>query len=92
VKDWYDRAIPAPNAWEAECREYLASRLRGNPRQEVRLSKRLRCDIVTDTHAWEVDFARKHREGFMQAIEYGSKARLQPGLILLYDPTPVKTW
>jgi len=84
----YGVRIPPGNARESEWCKYLASRLRGNPRQEVRLSKRLWCDIVTNTHAWEVDKAKSLREGVMQAIEYGHKAGLHPSLILLYDPMP----
>ena len=78
---------PRVDAREREWCKYLIrtepiQRL-GNPRLEVGLADRSRCDILTTSAVWEVDFARKWREGISQALLYGSLARRPSGLILL---------
>lgn len=84
------RWCPRADASEWEWCEYLActepiQRL-GDPRMEVVLADKSRCDILTTQVAWEVDFARKWREGVKQAIHYGALTGRRGGLILLYDP------
>ncbi len=66
--------------------QHVAGRLRGSPRLEVRLSDGSRCDILTSTHAWEVDFAKKWHEGISQALLYGKLTGRRAGLILLVNP------
>jgi hypothetical protein len=78
--------VPPPTAREAVWCQYVAGRLRGSPRLEVRLSDGSRCDILTSTHAWEVDFAKKWHEGISQAVLYGKLTGRRAGLILLVNP------
>lgn len=44
---------------------------------------RLRVDLLTKTHAIEVDWSYKYAEGIGQALLYGMKTGKRPGLILL---------
>lgn len=56
-----------------------------NGQTEVRLPDNTRCDIVTSTHAIEVDWAEKWSEGIGQSLFYGLMLGKRPGLILLVD-------
>jgi ribosomal protein S13 len=44
-----------------------------------------RIDILTDTHAVEVDHARNYRAGIKQALQYSAETKKQPGLALIMD-------
>lgn len=44
-----------------------------------------RCDIVTPTHAIEVDFAPKWAEAIGQALNYACQTGLQPGIVLVVE-------
>lgn len=82
-RQWWPRADARERKW---CKYLIRTepiqRL-GDPRLEVGLADRSRCDILTTSVVWEVDFARKWREGISQALLYGSLARRPSGLILL---------
>ena len=42
-----------------------------------------RCDIVTETHAWEVEWIKKWSQAPGQAVLYGLLLDRKPGIILL---------
>lgn len=50
---------------------------------EVRLWDGRRVDMVTPTHAIEVDWAAKWTQGFGQAASYAIETGKAPGLVLL---------
>ena len=50
---------------------------------EVKLWDDTRVDLLSETHAYEVDWARKYAEGVGQALYYSSLTARKPGLILL---------
>lgn len=50
---------------------------------EVRLWDKTRCDLLSATHAYEVDWAHNFAEGVGQALYYGKITERKPGLILL---------
>lgn len=50
---------------------------------EVRLWDNTRCDLLSATHAYEVDWAYNYAEGVGQAVYYGTLTDRKPGLILL---------
>lgn len=50
---------------------------------EVSLSGQSRADCVNDTHAIEVEWADKFKEGVGQALTYAYESTLIPGLILV---------
>jgi len=50
---------------------------------EYRLPDRTRCDILTETHAIEVDFAPKWSEAFGQALWYSFQTGKKPGIVLI---------
>lgn len=50
---------------------------------EVRLGDYGRADCISATHAIEVEWADKFKEGVGQALTYSSATRLVPGLILV---------
>ena len=52
---------------------------------EVRLPDGTRCDVVTETHAIEVEFARKWCEGFGQSLWYGFQLNKKPGICLILE-------
>ena len=54
-------------------------------RMEVVLADRTRVDCVTASHAVEVDFARKWREGIRQSNHYAKMTGLQPGIVLILE-------
>ena len=49
----------------------------------VKIEQGLYVDIMTDTHAYEIDFASKNYEGLGQALVYAHYTGLKPGLIIL---------
>ena len=50
---------------------------------EVRLWDGSRVDLLSDTHAWEVDYAAKHHEAVGQALYYSLVTGKRPGVVLL---------
>ena len=52
---------------------------------EVVLSDRTRVDVLTDTHAFEVDFGAKWAESIGQALHYQGMTGKQAGVLLVID-------
>ena len=52
-------------------------------RTEVRLSDRTRVDCILDTHAVEVDFARKWAEAIGQSLHYSRMTGKRAGILLI---------
>jgi len=70
---------------EAEEVERLAPKYEAET--EVRLWDGTRCDMMTATHAIEVDWASKWAEAIGQALYYADVTGKKPGVILLVkDP------
>lgn len=67
--------------YERDYQRLLAKKLKG--KEEVVLPCGLRVDILTDTHAWEVDFAKKYFEGIGQALTYATLTKRKPALALI---------
>ncbi len=44
-----------------------------------------RVDILTKTHAIEVDYARNYREAVNQALRYAQETKRKPGIALIID-------
>lgn len=68
---------------EIEFSKILAKVVNGET--EYRLPDDSRVDILTTTHAIEVDWARKWPEGVGQALYYGVVTGRQPVVLLLTD-------
>ena len=52
-----------------------------------------RCDILTDTHAIEVDFADKWAEAIGQSLNYAMQTGKKAGIVLvLKDEVMRSTW
>ena len=49
------------------------------------LGDRTRCDIVTATHAIEVDFADKWAEAIGQSLSYALQLNLKPAIALILE-------
>lgn len=56
-----------------------------NGATEYRLNDGCRVDILTETHAIEVDFAGKPYQAVGQALYYAAKTGKQPGIILICE-------
>ena len=54
-------------------------------KREVVLEDRTRVDIVTDTHAIEVDFGEKWAESIGQALHYEGMTKKRAGVLLVLD-------
>ena len=52
---------------------------------EVVMSDGTRCDILTETHAIEVDFARKWAEAIGQSLNYSTLTGKIPGVLLILE-------
>jgi hypothetical protein len=52
---------------------------------EYRLDDNSRVDIITQTHAIEIDYGYKWYESIGQSLFYSIKTGLQPGIVLLID-------
>ena len=50
---------------------------------EVVLADGTRCDVVTETHAVEVDFASKWAEAFGQALWYSFQTNKKAGVVMI---------
>ena len=61
-----------------------------NGAAEVTMADRTRCDIVTDTHAIEVDWNGKWGEAIGQSLHYALLTNKRAGIILIMD-TPNDT-
>ena len=58
---------------------------------EVTMGDRTRCDIVTATHAIEVDWNSKWGESIGQSLNYAFQTNKRAGIILIMDnPTDIK--
>ena len=56
-----------------------------NNLKEVRLIDNTRCDIVTEEHAIEVDFASKWGESIGQSLHYGLILHKKAGILLIIE-------
>lgn len=54
-------------------------------RTEVTAGDGTRCDILTDSYAIEVDFARKWGEAIGQSLNYGFQFNRQAGILLILE-------
>ena len=73
-------SVSAEERWlEANYRDALCAGMR----MEVTLSRQSRADCVSDTHAIEVEWADKFKEGVGQALTYAYESTLIPGVILI---------
>ncbi len=61
------------------------ARLCADLQTEVAVGGQMRADCISDTHAIEIDFAQKWKEGGGQALAYGVATGLRPGLILICE-------
>ena len=52
---------------------------------EVVLPDRTRCDIVTDTHAIEVDYAKKWAEAIGQSLYYALQTNKRADIVLILE-------
>jgi hypothetical protein len=68
---------------ERHYQQYYANLVEGET--EVVLEDRTRCDIVTATHAIEVDFADKWAEAIGQSLSYGLNLNLKPAIVLIME-------
>ena len=50
---------------------------------EVRMSDGTRCDVVTDTHAIEVDWAYRWTSAVGQSLWYSLQTDKKPGIVLI---------
>lgn len=66
---------------EAYYRDLLAIEVGGKVEQQM--GDGTRCDIITDTHAIEVDWASKWKEGIGQALWYGFQSNRPAKLALI---------
>ena len=71
------------NAGEREYQEAFCSGIGGQA--EIVLSDRTRVDCLTDTHAIEVDYARKWAEAIGQSLHYAKMTGKAPGISLIID-------
>ena len=53
---------------------------------EYRLPDKTRCDCLTDTHAVEVDFARKFYEALGQSLYYSMQTGKRAGMRIAKNP------
>lgn len=73
----------ARNSLEKEWTAALAKRLKGKPEVSI---DRGRIDVLTESYAIEIDFAKKWHEGLGQAIHYGADSK-RIGVLALVDET-----
>ena len=76
-------SIPTtPEAYsESFYQKQYAKKLGG--RTEVTMPDGTRCDILTDTHAIEVDFADKWAEAIGQSLNYAMQTGKKAGIVLV---------
>lgn len=56
-----------------------------NGEVEVSLPDRTRADIITDTHAIEVEFAPKWKEAIGQSLNYAFQSNKKAGIVLIVE-------
>jgi thiol-disulfide isomerase/thioredoxin len=74
---------------EAAHRDRIADHWRANGievQEEATAPAGTRCDLLTATHAYEIDFAHKFYECTGQAVYYASVWHRKPGMVLLVKP------
>ena len=76
----FSRTLCSGNS-ERYYQEKFAKRLLAQ--QEVIMLDGTRCDLVTKTHAIEVDFARKWAEAIGQSLNYARLTGKRAGIVLL---------
>ena len=72
---------PKPTDRETEWSKWLAIKMKGEA--EAKTFCGTRCDVLTDTHAWEVEWIKKYNQAPGQALLYASLFNKKPGIILL---------
>ena len=75
-------SAPSRKLSEANYRDWWASKV-PNAKTEVTMPDGTRCDIVTASHAIEVEWAYKWYEGFGQSLWYGYQANKTPGVVMI---------
>ncbi len=78
---------PARN--EAYYTEHFAQKY--NAETEAAMGDGTRCDLLSETHAIEVDWSAKHYEAVGQAIHYHLQTGRKPGVLLLVKD-PASEW
>ena len=68
---------------EAHYQEIAAKKYSGQT--EVTMLDGTRCDIVTETHAIEVDFADKWAEAIGQSLNYSFQLNKKAGILLILE-------
>lgn len=68
---------------EAHYQEIAAKKYSGQT--EVTVPDGTRCDIVTETHAIEVDFADKWAEAIGQSLNYSFQLNKKAGILLILE-------
>ena len=68
---------------EKDYQNYFAKKIGGEI--EVTAGDRTRCDILTKTHAIEVDFADKWGEAIGQSLNYGFQFNRKAGIVLILE-------
>ena len=68
---------------ESYYQDIFAAQIGG--RTEVTAGDGTRCDILTDSYAIEVDFARKWGEAIGQSLNYGFQFNRQAGIVLILE-------
>lgn len=68
---------------ESVYQDYFAAKVGGET--EVTCDDGTRCDIVTGTHAIEVDFADKWGEAIGQSLNYGFQLNKKAGILLILE-------
>ncbi|MCP3942404.1 MAG: hypothetical protein GY710_13080 [Desulfobacteraceae bacterium] len=64
-----------------------------NGQTEYRLPDKTRCDCLTDTHAIEVDFAKKFYEAIGQSLYYSMQTGKRAGVLLIIEnKNELKYW
>lgn len=71
------------NLPESHYRDQFAAKVGGQT--EVTLPDGTRADIVTDSHAIEVDFARKWKEAIGQSLNYAFQTNKKAGIVLILE-------
>ena len=71
---------PLPTDRETEWSKWIAHQMNGEA--EARTFCGTRCDVLTETHAWEVEWVAKYKEAPGQALLYASLFNKKPGIIL----------
>lgn len=68
---------------ERHYQDIFAAQVSG--RTEVAAGDGTRCDILTDSYAIELDFARKWGEAIGQSLNYGFQFNRQAGILLILE-------